>query len=255
MSVRRVVVITGAGSGIGAALARRLASRDTGLLLHSRGGDEAGRARLEAVAQSCLAAGAKLRVAFGELSEEGTGAAAIDQALTAFGRVDQVVHNAGFADRRLFGELKRADLEASLRAMPVAFLEIVTAALAELSASPHGRVVAVSSFVAHRFAKGRLFPASSAAKAALEALAKSLAVQLAPTGTTVNIVAPGYTSKDEGKLGKLSRAAWDEAALLNPQQRLASQGDIAAVIAFLLSDEASHITGETIHVDGGLTLA
>ena len=136
--------------------------------------------------------------------------------------------------------------------MPGAFLEIANAALASLLASPRGRVVVVSSFVAHRFRKGELFPASAAAKAALEALAKSLAVELSSTQTTVNIVVPGFTRKDEGKLGALPRAAWDEVAKRNPQGRLALPDEIAATIAFLLSDEAAHITGATLHVDGGL---
>jgi 3-oxoacyl-[acyl-carrier protein] reductase len=253
-TIGRVVLITGAGSGIGAALARRLASRGVALLLHNRGGDEAGRARLDAVAKSCREAGGIAETASGDLGETGVGAAAVEKAQAAFGRLDQIVHNAGFADRRLFGELKRLDLDVSLRTMPGAFLEIATAALPSLSASACGRVVVISSFVAHRFRKGDLFPASAAAKAALEALVKSLAVQLAPTRTTANIVAPGFTRKDEGKLGALPGSAWDEVAKRNPQGRLALPEEVAATIAFLLSDEAAHITGATIHVDGGLTL-
>jgi 3-oxoacyl-[acyl-carrier protein] reductase len=253
-AIDRVVLITGAGSGIGAALARRLASARAALLLHSGGQDEAGRARLGSVAKACREQGARVETVFGDLAEAGIGANAVEEALASFGRLDQIVHNAGFADRRGFGELTRDDLEASLRAMPGAFLEIANAALASLSSSPRGRVVVVSSFVAHRFRQGELFPASAAAKAALEALAKSLAVQLASTGTTVNVVVPGFTRKDEGKLGALPRSAWAEVAKRNPQGRLALPDEVAATIAFLLSDEAAHITGATIPVDGGLTL-
>ena len=249
----RVVLITGAGSGIGAALARRLASPNAALLLHSRGKDEAGRARLNSVAETCREQGARLETAMGDLSEPGVGAAAVEKARTTFGRLDQLVHNAGFADRRDFRGLTRSDLSASFGAMPIAFLEIANAALSSICASSRGRVVVVSSFVAHRFRQGELFPASAAAKAALEALAKSLAVEVAPTATTVNIVVPGFTRKDEGKLGALSRKVWDEVARRNPEGRLALPDEIAATIAFLLSDEAAHITGATIPVDGGLT--
>ena len=253
-AIDSVVLITGAGSGIGAALARRLASPTAALLLHTRGKDEAGRARLGSVAKACGEKGARVETAFGDLAEAGIGASAVEKALASFGHLDQLVHNAGFADRRGFGELTRADLDASLRAMPGALLEIAKTALAPLAASRRGRVVVVSSFVAHRFRKGELFPASAAAKAALEALAKSLAIELAPTGTTVNIVVPGFTRKDELKLGALPRSAWDEVAKRNPQGRLALPDEVAAMIAFLLSDEAAHITGATLPVDGGLTL-
>ncbi|MBV9566885.1 MAG: SDR family oxidoreductase [Hyphomicrobiales bacterium] len=253
-AINRVVLITGAGSGIGAALARRLASAKAGLLLHSRGEDDAGRERLRAVAKFCGEQGARVEIVFGNLGETGVGANAVAKALDVFGRLDQIVHNAGFADRRRFTELTRDDLEASLRAMAGAFLEIVSAASRSLSASRRGRVVVVSSFVAHRFREGELFAASAAAKAALEALAKSLAVELAATRTTVNIVVPGFTRKDKGKLGALPRSSWDEMAKRNPQQRLALPDEIAAAIAFLLSDEAAHITGATLPVDGGLTL-
>lgn len=253
-AIDRVVLITGAGSGIGAALAPRLASAQVALLLHSRGKDEAGRARLHSVAQSCREQGARVETVLGDLAEAGIGASTVEKAIASFGHLDHIVHNAGFADRRGFGALMRADLEISLRAMPGAFLEIANAALASLSASVRGRVVVVSSFVAHRFRKGELFPASAAAKAALEALAKSLAVELSSTRTTVNIVVPGFTRKDEGKLGALPRSAWDEVAKRNPQGRLALPDEVAATIAFLLSDEAAHITGATIPVDGGLTL-
>ncbi|HRD75084.1 MAG TPA: SDR family oxidoreductase, partial [Hyphomicrobiaceae bacterium] len=123
-----------------------------------------------------------------------------------------------------------------------------------LVGSPAGRIVFVSSFVAHRFVAGANFPASAAAKAGGEALARALAIELAPHQVTVNSVVPGYTRKDHGA-GVLGTAAWDAAARLTPLGRIADPADVAALIAFLLSDEARHITGQSIAVDGGLSLA
>ena len=115
-------------------------------------------------------------------------------------------------------------------------------------------MVAVSSFVAHVFKTGRTFPVTAAAKAAVEGLAKSLAAQAAPAGITVNCVAPGYTKKDATGHSALSEDAWKAAADLTPLGRIAEPVDIAALIAFLLSPAARHITGQVIHVDGGLSL-
>ena len=128
-----------------------------------------------------------------------------------------------------------------------------TAAREALVASPQGRIVVVSSFVAHRFAQGAVFPASATGKAAAEALTRALAAELAPRGVTVNAVVPGYTRKDHGS-GSLDPATWDRAAKAAPMGRLAEPEDVAHLIAFLLSPHARHITGQLIAVDGGLTL-
>ena len=107
----------------------------------------------------------------------------------------------------------------------------------------------------HVYAADGLFPVTAAAKAAIEALAKTLAVQLAPSGATVNCIAPGYTRKDATGHSALSGDAWAAAAAKIPMGRIGTPEDAAGPIAFLLSKDAGFITGQTIHVDGGLTLA
>ncbi|MYZ48149.1 SDR family NAD(P)-dependent oxidoreductase, partial [Propylenella binzhouense] len=201
------------------------------------------------------AAGARTEVCLGDLAEAGTAAGLVARAAEAFGRLDQVVSNAGIADRRLIGEVDHAALARALRLMPEAFFALAEAALPHVTRSDQGRIVAVSSFVAHVFAPDSLFPVTAAAKAAVEALAKSLAAQIAPTGATVNCVVPGYTRKDASGHSALSEASWKKAAERTPMGRIASPDDIAAAIAFLLSRDAGLITGQMIHVDGGLTLA
>ena len=249
--IERVVLLTGAASGIGAATARTLAGPGTALLLHTRGNAEG----LEQVASEARESGAAVETTLADLAEADAAKMLVDTACDRFGRIDQIVSNAGFADKRRFGDVDAAALRNSLAAITEAFFGLVTAALPQLEASRWGRVVAVSSFVAHTFgANDTIFPVSAAAKSGLESLAKALAYQLAPSGTTVNCVSPGYTQKDAGAHAAVSGDGWKKAAAAAPMNSLAQPADVAAATAFFLSRDAERITGQVLHVDAGLSL-
>jgi len=249
--IERVILLTGAASGIGAATARVLAGPGTALLLHTRG--NAG--GLDRVAEAARDAGATVETALADLTDAEAPEKLIATAVDHFGRVDQIVSNAGFADKRRFGDVDAAALRQSLAAITEAFFGLVTAALPHLEDSQWGRVVAVSSFVAHSFGvNDTIFPVSAAAKSGLESLAKALAYQLAASGTTVNCVSPGYTQKDSGAHAAVSSDGWKTAAAAAPMNMLARPADVAAATAFFLGREAERITGQVLHVDAGLSL-
>jgi NAD(P)-dependent dehydrogenase (short-subunit alcohol dehydrogenase family) len=116
-------------------------------------------------------------------------------------------------------------------------------------------VVAVSSFVAHAFRTDTtIFAASAAAKAAVEALVRALAVQLAPSGVTVNAVVPGFIRKDPGAHAAIDPERLRQQMAVIPLGRVGLPDEVAAAIAFLVSPAAGYITGQALHVNGGLVI-
>ena len=248
---QRTVLVTGAASGIGAALCRRIAGPGTRLLISARNNRDG----LERVADLARDAGSEVVIEMGDLADGDIPPRLVRTAVDRFGALDQIVANAGFAQRGGLGDADLDGLARSAHAMPEAFFLLAGAAMPYLEKSDWGRIVATSSFVAHVYDGDALFAVTAAAKAAIEALAKTLAVQLAPCGTTVNSIAPGYTRKDATGHSALSEQAWQKAIAKVPMGRIGVPDDAAALIQFLLSRDAAYITGQTIHVDGGLTLA
>ena len=247
----RVALVTGAASGIGAAICRALARSGMAILVHTR----ANRTGAEATVQAVRAAGGSAELALGDLAIPDTAASLVDRAVQCFGGLDVLVSNAGFADRTALGNLTDEAMTRSMEAIHGAFFRLARAAIPHLTAGRDGRIVAVSSFVVHAFRTDMaVFPASAAAKAASEALVRALAIELASAGRDGERGGAGIHPQGCRRARRVHPAQAAAQAVRIPLGRLGVPDDVAAAVAFLVSPAAAYITGQALHVDGGLVI-
>jgi 3-oxoacyl-[acyl-carrier protein] reductase len=245
----RIIIITGASSGIGAALARTLAGQVGGMVLHCR----SARDKLEAVAREVSSQGTPTAQIFGDLGNHGIASQIVDAAAAQFGRIDCVVANAGFPILKSFSDGTQDDIEFAFRANLFSFFELARAAHGYLKKAPDPRLVAVGSFTAHVFRNDiRQFPISAASKGGLETAVRSLAAAMSTDGITVNCIVPGFIRKEQGTKDGIPDKEQLATQARIPLGRFGEPSEVAAAIAFLLSKEAGYITGQSLHVNGGL---
>ncbi len=245
----RVILVTGAASGIGAACVRAMAAPGMAFLVHTR----RNAAGAEAMAAFARDRGAKAETILADIADPTAPEALVAAAAEKFGGLDVVVANAGFADRTPLAEQTEEKLARSFDTILWAFLRLARAATPLIAAAEHGRIIAISSFVAHVFRPDVVaFPATAAAKAGMEALARTLAIEIAASGSTVNCVAPGFTRKDASGHSAFTPEQWRAVVENIPLGRLGTPDDVAAAVAFLASPAAGYITGQVLHVNGGL---
>ncbi len=237
----RVAVVTGASRGMGRAIALRLA-RDGAhcVVLYRRDTVRADDviAEIERLGRRALA----LPIELGEPAQVGP---AFERIAETFGRVDIFVANAA------------ANVERTFAISIESFVAAVQAAVPLMHGRP-GRVVAISGIDSHQAMTGH--GALGAAKAALESLVRSLAMELGPLGITVNGVSPGLIETDSAQMyvergiSQQYAEAVERVIALTPVRRAGTGEDVAALVAYLVSDGASFLTGQTILIDGGLTI-
>jgi meso-butanediol dehydrogenase/(S,S)-butanediol dehydrogenase/diacetyl reductase len=238
-----VVVVTGAGSGIGAATAKRFASEGASVILNGRD-----RAKLDRVASE-LDAGRTL-IHPGDVSERGAAEALMAAALDRFGKLDVLVNNAGIAPSGPFLETSVEDWRRVMAVDVDGVFFCIRAALPHLLTSK-GSIVNVSSVSGLGGDWNMSF--YNAAKGAVTNLTRSLALELGEKGVRVNAVNPSLTFTD------LTQDMRDDAALMAkfadriPMGRGAEAEEVADVIAFLASHDARFVTGVNLPVDGGLS--
>jgi 3-oxoacyl-[acyl-carrier protein] reductase len=238
----KIVLVTGASRGIGRAIATELARRGATIVAAARA------ANAQAVVDDITAAGGRAELATADMTDTASLEALVKGTVERHGRLDILVSNAGITRDQLMLRMKRADWDDVIATNLTASFVLCQAALKPMIKQRDGRIVAISSVVAQVGNAGQANYAAS--KAGLIGFCKSLAREVASRNITVNIVAPGLIATDMTR--QLTEASQQDWAAQIPLGRAGTPADVAAAVAFLASDEASYITGQVLHVNGGM---
>jgi 3-oxoacyl-[acyl-carrier protein] reductase len=239
----KVAIVTGATRGLGKAIAIELAKEGAQVVLTYHSKKDLAQ---EVVAEICDAGGTALsyRVDVGELKEVQH---MVEDVLGRFGRVDVLVNNAGVNRDELLMSMEEDDWQTVMRTNLGGVFHCTKAVAQQMVFQKQGRIINISSVAGEKGGRGQSNYAAS--KGGVNAFTRSVAMELAPKGITVNAVAPGVV---ETKMsGEVIRRAKDRILDSIALKRLGTPEEIAHVVAFLASDESSYITGEVIRADGG----
>ncbi len=241
---QRTVVVTGGSRGIGKSICLALAGPDTHLFFnyHSQ---QAAAAEVE---ERIAAAGGKAMGIRADVADAGEVDAFFGQIVKQTGRIDVLINNAGVSRDNLLVRMKEQEWDAVLDINLKAAFLCAKCVAKSMMKQRYGRIILISSVVGVIGNPGQANYAAS--KAGLIGLAKSMARELASRGVTVNVVAPGLIETD--MTAALPDKARDAMTGLIPLGRPGTPEDVAASVAFLVSDEASYITGQVLHVSGGM---
>ena len=238
-----IALVTGASRGIGAAIAQRLGMAGATVIGTATGDAGAQSISARLAAQGVNGAGLRL-----DVTDPQSVAAALSHVEAEFGAISVLVNNAGITRDALTMRMKDADWQTVIDTDLTAVFRLSRACLRPMIKARKGRIISIASVVGATGNGGQANYA--AAKAGIVGFSKSLAREVGARGITVNVVAPGFIDTDMTQaLPERQRQA-----LLTqiPQARFGSPMDIANAVAFLASDQAAYVTGESLHINGGM---
>ena len=242
----QVALVTGASRGIGRSIALNLAGLGANVVVNYSGNETAAQevvAEIQALGVESVAL--KANVGKSEEAEN-----LVKEAINALGRIDILVNNAGITRDNLIMRMKEEDFDSVIETNLKGVFNCLKAVTRPMMKQRYGRIINISSVVG---VLGNVGQANYvAAKAGVIGLTKSSARELASRGITVNCVAPGFIESDMTK--ELTEDLRSKYIADIPLARLGEPEEVAKVVAFLASDSASYMTGQTLHVDGGMVM-
>ena len=235
-------LVTGASGGIGAAIARQLHGQGASVGLHGTRAE-----RLEELAGEL---GERTHVLAANLGDRESVVALAERATEALGQVDILVNNAGITRDGLFVRMSDEDWDAVLEVNLTAAFRLTRELVYPMMRRRMGRVVNITSVVGVTGNPGQAN--YCAAKAGMIGMSKSLAMEIASRGVTVNCVAPGFI--ETPMTDALNEKQKDAILQAVPAKRLGTGDEVAAAVTWLASREAGYVTGQTVHVNGGMAM-
>lgn len=242
----KVALVTGASRGIGKAIALMLAENGADIAVNFAGSTAAA----EAVAAEIEKMGRKAILVQGDVSKTEVCAEMVEKVVKELGHIDILVNNAGITRDTLLLSMKEEDWDAVLNTNLKGVFNCTKAAVKYMAKQRSGSIVNISSVVALMGNAGQANYA--AAKAGILGFTRSVAKEMAARGIRVNAVTPGFIKTDMTSVLSEKVVAAMEASI--PLARLGEPEDIAKAVLFLVSDNAAYITGQTLHVDGGMVM-
>ena len=237
---RRRAIVTGASGGLGRAIAERLAKDGAHVVVHANTRLDAA----EALVATIVAAGGSAEAVAFDVTDREASRAACEKLLAA-GPIQIVVNNAGLHDDAVFAAMRAEQWSRVIEVSAGGFFNVTQPLVMPMIRTRWGRIVNLSSIASITGNRGQVNYA--AAKGAINSATKALALELASRGITVNAVAPGII--DAGMAQGFDRATIEK---LVPMKRAGRADEVAALVAFLASDEAGYISGQIISINGAM---